>query len=214
MPPSEARGPTLNATPSEQLACLIHEEFEESVAVKVATLRQCAGAVRQIAMVIIDALRAGNKVLLFGNGGSAADAQHIAAELIGRYQIDRRPLPAIALTTDTSILTAVGNDYGFDQIFARQISALGNPHDVALAISTSGKSSNVIAGLQAAEKVGMKTVGFTGGDGGAVKNLAEHCLCVPSTKTARIQEVHLMAGHAISLAIERALFGQAQGPTR
>jgi D-sedoheptulose 7-phosphate isomerase len=187
------------------MASLVRREIQESIAVKEKLLDGIADAIAEIASVILHTLRGGNKVLLFGNGGSAADAQHIAAELVGRYQTDRKALPAIALTTDTSILTAVGNDYGFEEIFARQISALGAAGDVALAISTSGNSPNVLAGLRAAKRVGMKTIGFTGGNGGAMKELVDHCLLVPSEKTARIQEAHILAGHIITFVVERAL---------
>ena len=183
---------------------LIREQVQESLDVKMALVRENTRTIAQIAALILKRLKSGNKLLLFGNGGSAADAQHIAAELIGRYHTDRKALPAVALTTDTSVLTAVGNDYGFQEVFARQISALGCPGDVALAISTSGNSPNVLKGVVAARRAGMHTVGLTGRTGGKIKALVDYCLCVPSSTTARIQEAHIMMGHIVSYLVERA----------
>lgn len=150
-------------------------------------------------------LREGGKVLLFGNGGSAADCQHIATELAVRYTVDRPALAAIALTTDTSNLTAAGNDLGFDRIFERQVEALGRPGDVAIGITTSGRSPNVLRGLAAARRGGLLTVAWTGRDGGDLPGTVDHCLVVPSDTTARIQEVHLFLGHLLSGALEREL---------
>jgi len=164
-----------------------------------------AEAVVQAAQAIIAALAQGSKVMLFGNGGSAADAQHIAAEFIGRFHQERRPLPAIALTTDTSILTAVGNDYGFEQIFARQVQALGRTGDVVIAISTSGRSPNVLAGVQAAKDMGLVTIGLTGGDGDKLASLVSIPIAVPSRDTPRIQECHITIGHLLCEAVEAAL---------
>ena len=147
------------------------------------------------AMLIARCLQSGNKLLLFGNGGSAADAQHLAAEFVGRFVRERAGLPAIALTTDSSILTAVGNDYGFEQVFARQIQALGRPGDVAVAISTSGNSANVLEGVKEARKRNLKTIGLTGKDGGALAQQADVAITIPSTSTARIQECHIAIGH-------------------
>ncbi len=163
--------------------------------------------IAQIAHEICTSLDRGNKVLLFGNGGSAADAQHIAAELIGRFNRDRRPIPAIALTTDTSILTAIGNDYGFDQIFARQIQALGRKGDVAIALSTSGKSLNVLLAAEAARKMGLITVGLTGKDGGSLGVRVQYHLNVPHALSARIQEVHIMVGHILCELVENNVKG-------
>jgi D-sedoheptulose 7-phosphate isomerase len=146
---------------------------------------------------ICTALEVGRKVLLFGNGGSAADAQHIAAEWVGRFLRERRPLPAIALTTDTSILTAIGNDYGFDQLFARQVRALGQPGDIAIAISTSGNSPNVLLATDAARELGMITIALTGRDGGKLGPKVRYHLNVPHPLSARIQEVHIMIGHLL-----------------
>jgi D-sedoheptulose 7-phosphate isomerase len=151
------------------------------------------------------ALRGGNKILIAGNGGSAADAQHLAAEFLSRFVSDRRPLPAIALTTDTSVLTAIGNDYGFDHVFERQVRGLGQPGDVFLAISTSGRSRNVLAALRAARAVNVTTIGFTGRNPGEMAGLCDHCLCAPSDETAIIQQIHIVAGHAICGLVEQAI---------
>ncbi len=151
------------------------------------------------------AVEAGHKILFFGNGGSAADAQHLATELSVRYQKDRAPIAALALTTDTSALTAAGNDLGFDNIFARQIEAIGTPGDVAIGISTSGNSENVLRALKAARDKGLIPVGFTGRDGGSMVGLADPLLIVPATDTARIQEMHILLGHMLCAALEREL---------
>ncbi len=165
-------------------------------------------AIARIAEIVGDALRAGGKVVLFGNGGSAADAQHIAAELVNRFLQTRPALPAIALTTDTSILTAVGNDLGFEHTFARQVEALVRPGDVVIGISTSGNSPNVLRGVTAARAQGATTVGLTGADGGQLRGLVDLCLCVPSHSTPRIQEAHITVLHAVCEAVEREMFGQ------
>ncbi len=152
-----------------------------------------------------DSVRGGGKLIFFGNGGSAADAQHLATELSVRYRKDRAPIAALALTTDSSALTAIGNDLGFEQVFARQLLAIGRKGDVAIAISTSGRSANVIEALKAARDMGLVAAGFTGGDGGAMKGLAEPLLVAPSTTTARIQEMHIMLGHMLCGALEISL---------
>lgn len=151
------------------------------------------------------AFATGNKLLIAGNGGSAADAQHLAAELVGRYKSERRGLPAIALTTDTSALTAIGNDYGFDVIFARQVQALGRAGDVLLAVSTSGRSANILAAIDEARAIGMVVVGFTGGDGGAMARRCDEMLVAPGRDTATIQQIHMVAAHAICDAIEQGI---------
>ncbi len=143
------------------------------------------------------AVAGGHKVLFCGNGGSAADCQHLAAEFVGRFQKERQGLPALALTVDTSILTAVANDYGYDQVFARQVEALGQPGDVLVGISTSGSSRNVVAALEKAKAKGLHTVGMTGGQGGKLVSLADICLTVPSPVTARVQEIHGLMGHIL-----------------
>jgi D-sedoheptulose 7-phosphate isomerase len=158
------------------------------------------------ANVIAESLKSGGKVLLFGNGGSAADAQHLAAEFVGRFVLERGPLPGIALTTDSSILTAVGNDYGFDQVFVRQVLALGRPGDVAIGISTSGNSPNVIKAVQAAAERGLRTIGLAGRDGGALAKAVEIAITVPSKNTARIQECHIAVGHVLCELVEEDLF--------
>jgi phosphoheptose isomerase len=159
----------------------------------------------EAAAAITDSLRRGGKLLVFGNGGSAADAQHAAAELVGRFQQERAPLAAIALTTDTSVVTSIANDYAFDRVFARQIEALGRAGDVALAISTSGRSANVTAALGAARAAGLRTVALTGRDGGAAGRAADIHVNVPSDSTARVQEVHRTLLHVICDLVERAL---------
>ena len=161
----------------------------------------------EVADECIAAFRQGNRVLLAGNGGSAADAQHIAAEFVGRYAFDRPGLPSIAFTTDTSILTAIGNDYGYDQIFRRQLEANGRKGDVFIGISTSGNSANVIAAMQRARELDIITVGLTGQSGGGMHSLCDYCVQVPSTSTPRIQESHIMLGHIICDLVEEALFG-------
>jgi D-sedoheptulose 7-phosphate isomerase len=148
------------------------------------------------------------KILIFGNGGSAADAQHLAAELVNRFKKERAPLPAIALTTDTSILTAIANDYNFSQIFSKQILALGKKGDMALGISTSGKSSNVISALKVAKEIGLYTVGLSGGDGGLMKDVCDYLILVPSFETPRIQEGHLLFLHIFSELLEEIIFSQ------
>jgi D-sedoheptulose 7-phosphate isomerase len=148
------------------------------------------------------------KILIFGNGGSAADAQHLAAELVNRFKKERAPLPAIALTTDTSILTAIANDYDFSQIFSKQILALGKKGDMALGISTSGKSSNVISALKVAKEIGLYTVGLSGGDGGLMKDVCDYLILVPSFETPRIQEGHLLFLHIFSELLEEIIFSQ------
>ena len=160
---------------------------------------------RKIAQVSIDALRGGAKILIIGNGGSAADSQHIAAEIVGRYRRERPGYPAIALTTDTSALTAIGNDYGFEQIFSRQVEALGARGDVLWALSTSGRSPNVLAAAEMARKLGITVVGFTGSKGEAMRASSDHLFMAPSDQAAVIQQIHMTAAHAICDAIEQAL---------
>ncbi|GAB3903003.1 D-sedoheptulose 7-phosphate isomerase [Mucilaginibacter boryungensis] len=158
--------------------------------------------IEAICRLIVDTIKRGNKVLLFGNGGSASDAQHIAAEFTGRFVKNRKAYPAIALTTDTSAITAISNDYGFERIFARQIEALAQTGDVVIGISTSGNSPNVILGLHEAKKQACKLIGFTGNDGGQMKDICDYCLTVDSDITARIQEAHILIGHIICSAID------------
>ncbi len=189
-------------------AARIEKSIEASIITEQALLRDhhAVSAIAGVCELLVAAFRAGNKVLLFGNGGSAADAQHIAAELVGRFAFDRPALSALALTVDTSCLTAIGNDHGFDQIFARQIEALARPGDVAIGISTSGNSPNVISGLLAAKKLGLKTVALTGESGGKLRSIVDHCIFAPSQKTPRIQECHSLIGHILSEIVEQELF--------
>lgn len=158
-----------------------------------------------IADAITQALRSGGKLLIAGNGGSAAHAQHIAAELLSRFVLERQALPAIALTADTSVLTAIGNDYGFESVFARQVRGLGRPGDVFLAVSTSGRSRNVLAALKAAREIGLVTVGFTGAGGAPMSALCDLCFVVPLEETAVIQQIHMVAAHALCGLVERDL---------
>ena len=164
--------------------------------------------IAECAQMLIDTLQAGQKILIMGNGGSAADAQHFAAEMVGRFLLERRALPAIALTTDTSILTAVGNDYGFDDIFKRQVEALAKPDDVLIGISTSGNSKNIKRAFAAGKNLGVKTIGLLGRDGGEIASLADLDLTVPSLETPRIQEAHLVMIHILCDLVEKGLFSQ------
>jgi D-sedoheptulose 7-phosphate isomerase len=168
-------------------------------------------AVHGIAETITAALRSGHKLLIAGNGGSAADAQHIAGEFLSRLNFDRNPLPAVALTTDSSVLTAIGNDYGFERTFERQVRGLGQPGDVFIAISTSGRSPNVIAAVKAARETGLTTVGFTGIPGNStMQALCDHCLAAPCGETPLIQQIHIVAAHAICGLVERDLFAPSE----
>ncbi len=166
-------------------------------------------AIAEAAEIIVRGLKNGNKILVFGNGGSAADAQHMVCELVGRFQRDRAPLPAVALTTNSSSLTAIANDYGFDQIFARQVQALARPGDVCLAISTSGTSPNVLNAVRAAQALGLSAIGLSGKEGGELAALCSPCICVPSDCTPRIQEAHIAIIHALCQVIEQEMFGAA-----
>jgi D-sedoheptulose 7-phosphate isomerase len=185
----------------------IREAVADSLQLKKLFFQKNEDLVAQVAREIASALRRGRKVLLFGNGGSAADAQHIAAEWVGRFQKERRAFPAIALTTDTSILTAVGNDYGFDQVFARQVRALGQKGDIAFAISTSGNSPNVLLAVDAARDLGMITVALTGNDGGKLGPKVQYHLNVPHNLSSRIQEVHIMIGHILCQLSDNSMEG-------
>jgi D-sedoheptulose 7-phosphate isomerase len=193
---------------TKHLHDLIRDRIQRSIDVKQALLQDTAfhGLVAQVAMQIVKSLHAGGKVFFFGNGGSAADAQHLAAEFTGRYLKERRALPALALHANTSSLTAIGNDYGFDFVFARQLEALGNAGDVAFGISTSGNSSNVLRALEVAKSKSMYRVALAGATGGAMKKLADCTLCVPSDETPRIQECHILTGHLICEIVEHTLF--------
>jgi D-sedoheptulose 7-phosphate isomerase len=182
----------------------IVSEIEASVAVKQQLAADCAGPIAEAAAIILRRLREGSKLIVFGNGGSASDAQHIAAEFVGRYEANRQALAAIALTTNSSSLTAISNDYGFAEVFARQVQALAKSGDVALAISTSGNSENVLRGAAAARQLGAFTIGLTGRTGGKLATSVDLCICVPSDVTSRIQESHILIGHIVSKIVEGA----------
>ena len=169
-----------------------------------------SSTVSRIAQLLIEAFRQGNKVLLFGNGGSANDAQHIATELVGRFAFDRPALPALSLAESLSSVTAISNDHGFEQVFSRQIEALACPGDIAVAISTSGNSPNILHGVAAANKGALVTIGLTGRSGGKLRSLVKECICVPSDDTPRIQECHTLIGHILSQIVEQEMFGQRE----
>ena len=188
---------------------IIKFEFEEHLKTSQATFESIGHSVEVAAKLCIDCLKNGNKILLFGNGGSAADAQHIAAELVGRYKTERKGLAAIALTTDTSALTAISNDYGYDCVFERQVEALANTGDVAIGISTGGSSANVASALKLAKDLDCKTIGFSGRGGGAMNELCDINIVVPAQDTARIQEMHIVIGHTICHLIDLA-FSEAK----
>lgn len=185
---------------------IILKRFKESSEVKNRFLRESLPKLLDVIKLISHTFEAGNKLFFFGNGGSAADAQHLAAEFVNRYVMDRPPLPAIALTTDASILTSISNDLAFNEIFAKQIRALGKEKDVAIGITTSGNSPNVVKAFEVAKEMGMKTIAFTGNDGGVVAKMADFPLIVPSTSTPRIQEAHILIGHILCEMVEHYLF--------
>lgn len=195
----------MKAPPTSSVAS---RRVAESIAVKQLILQDetYIHTLEKVALLVAEALRAGHKLLFMGNGGSAADAQHLTAEFTGRYLRERRALPAIALTVNTSSLTAIGNDYCFDSVFERQLEALGRAGDVAIALSTSGNSSNILRAMKAARRLNINTVALSGKSGGLLKNVVDYCLCVPSTETSRIQESHIMCGHIICEIVEDELF--------
>jgi D-sedoheptulose 7-phosphate isomerase len=185
----------------------IIEHFQESIRVKQGFLRDNLETLTQAIDVLVRAFQRGNKLLLFGNGGSAADAQHIAAEFVNRFMIERPPLPAIAFTTDTSILTSIANDYSYNEVFAKQVQALGKKGDVAVALSTSGNSSNVIAAIEACKKLDISTIGLTGGTGGQMVGKVDFLLNVSEGRSsARIQETHILVAHVICDLVDQRLF--------
>ena len=188
---------------------IIKFEFEEHLKTSQATFESIGHSVEVAAKLCLDCLKNGNKILLFGNGGSAADAQHIAAELVGRYKTERKGLAAIALTTDTSALTAISNDYGYDCVFDRQVEALANSGDVAIGISTGGSSANLASALKQAKDLDCKTIGFSGRGGGEMNELCDINIVVPAQNTARIQEMHIVIGHTICHLIDLT-FSKAQ----
>jgi D-sedoheptulose 7-phosphate isomerase len=206
-------GAVTNRSPNEGTADPVAEHFRRSCETlsRAGDDPKLRAAIHAIAERIIRAFRGGHKLLIAGNGGSAADAQHIAGEFLSRLNFDRNPLPAIALTTDSSVLTAIGNDYGFERTFARQVQGLGKPGDVFIAISTSGRSPNVIAALNVAREVGLANIGFTGNTAdNAMQSLCDHCLIAPSAETPLIQQIHIVAAHTICGLVERNLFPPAK----
>ncbi|MBU1702028.1 MAG: D-sedoheptulose 7-phosphate isomerase [Candidatus Eisenbacteria bacterium] len=186
----------------------VEARFNQARKVQESLLKD-ADIIKRMSEIVADGLRKGNKVLFFGNGGSAADAQHLACELAGRFYLDRPSLPALALSVNTSSLTAIGNDFGFQKVFSRQIEGIGSAGDVAVAISTSGNSPNVIEAVKTAKSMGIITLGFTGQTGGELKDLVDECLIVATDETPRVQEGHILAGHIICELAERELFGKA-----
>lgn len=186
----------------------ILQQIKDSVETKERILKDTAlvDLIDTIAKDLIAAYRAGKKTLIAGNGGSAADAQHIAAEFVSRFYFDRPALPSIALTVDTSALTAIGNDYGYEYLFSRQLEANAQKGDFYIAISTSGNSKNILHSLETAKRLGVKTIGLTGAKGGKMKEMTDYCICVPSDETPRIQESHILIGHILCAAVEKDLF--------
>ena len=205
-------------TPQQNMKALrdlVRGRIEQNIEVKQALLSDAGfqDQVAQVAMRIVNSLRTGGKVFFFGNGGSAADAQHLAADFTGRYLKERRGLPALALNANSSSVTAIGNDYGFERIFARQLEALGNEGDVAVGISTSGKSGNVLRALEAAKAKFMYTVALTGASGGSMRAVADCTIRIPSDETPRIQECHVFTGHLICEIVEMVMFASPEtGP--
>jgi len=182
----------------------INHEFDEHLKTSKATVDEMCDQIEIAAKICIECLKNGNKILIFGNGGSAADAQHIAAEIVGRYKINRKGLPAIAITTDSSAITAISNDFGYHHVFDRQVEALGKNGDVLIGISTGGTSENVINGIKIAKKINCKAIGLSGKDGGKLNSLCNVNIVVPSEDTPRIQEMHILIGHTICQLIDNA----------
>jgi D-sedoheptulose 7-phosphate isomerase len=200
--PPKARG---RAVGDDHEVSVARDAIRKSIETKQRLAEECLDDIIQMARVITTALKKGRKVVFFGNGGSAADAQHISAELVGKFKRARPALRASALTTNTSILTAIGNDIGFDEIFSRQVQATLEPGDVAVGISTSGRSANVIKGVEEARRIGAKTIALTGSGGGLLGSLCDHMVIVPSDDTQRIQECHIMIGHIVCELIDETL---------
>ena len=184
---------------------ILRANIESSIEVHGKLLEACLPAMTAAANALVSAYGSGHKALLFGNGGSSTDAQHLAGEFLGRYLRERSPMPAIALADNTAAMTAIANDYGFDQVFARQIKALGTPGDVAIALSTSGNSRNVMEAVTIARKLGLFTIGLTGSSGGLLRGLVDTLIAIPSDETPRVQECHILVGHALCDAVEHAM---------
>jgi len=188
----------------------IANQVETSYKIKQAIYanKELMSLIQEVSQVVTEAYKRGNKTLIAGNGGSAADAQHIAGEFVSKFYFDRPGLASIALTTDTSILTAIGNDYGYEKLFSRQIQANGEKGDIFIGISTSGNSKNILKALEECKEKGIITIGFTGENGGAMKELCDYCICVPSNETPRVQESHILLGHIICAVVEEEIFGK------
>jgi len=193
---------------------VVIRELEDSANIKTTMARTLSDIIAKAAQIILDAFRAGRKVFLIGNGGSAADAQHIAAELAGRFKLERTGLPAIALTTNTSVLSALANDYGYEKVFSHQLEALAKDKDVLIAITTSGTSPNILKAVEMAHSKGVTVIGLTGAKGGKLKDSADLTIMVPSDDTPRIQEAHITIGHIICHLVEKGLFGDSSGISR
>jgi len=196
---------TLCGREGDKMRERIREIILDSIQIKEELLKNNISQILQISEIVIESIKKGGKLIVFGNGGSASDAQHITAELVGRFKKDRPALAALALTTNTSIITALANDFGYETVFSRQLEALAGKQDVALGISTSGKAKNVALGFKQAKKMGLKTIALTGGDGGELVKLADVSLVVPSAITARIQETHITIGHIVCELVEESL---------
>ena len=186
----------------------IVKQFQDSVSVKEDTVEKCLSSINEVVNIVINAYKNNKKVLWCGNGGSAADAQHLACELVSKFYMDRKPLRSIALTTNTSILTAVSNDYDYNKVFARQVEALAEKGDVLIGITTSGTSKNILEAFESARKKGVITIALTGQDINEIKKLSDHLISIPSNETARIQESHILIGHIICYLLEKTLFGE------
>jgi D-sedoheptulose 7-phosphate isomerase len=199
---NQAEGSVHSREP-EMTTRILQANIESSIEVHSRLIAECLPAMAAGAEALVAAYRTGHKALFFGNGGSAADAQHLAAEFVGRYLRERQPMPALALNANTSAVTAIGNDYGYDQVFARQLQALGAPGDVVVAISTSGNSASVIEAIKQARRLGLLTIGLTGGSGGKMRDLVDVLIAVPSEQTPRIQECHILIGHSLCDAVEQ-----------
>ena len=193
---------------------VVIRELEDGAKIRTTMAQTLSDIIAKAAQIILDAYKAGRKVFLIGNGGSAADAQHIAAELAGRFKLERTGLPAIALTTNTSVLSALANDYGYEKVFSHQLEALAKDKDVLIAITTSGTSPNILKAVEMAHSKGVIVIGLTGAKGGKLKDSADLTIMVPSDDTARIQEAHITIGHIICHLVEKGLFGESSGISR
>jgi D-sedoheptulose 7-phosphate isomerase len=190
---------------SETTKAILSANIRQSIEAHCRLISECLPAIEASADALVQAYRGGHKAIFFGNGGSAADAQHLAAEFVGRYLLDRQPLPALALNVNSSVITAIGNDYGYEKVFARQLEALAAPGDVTVAISTSGNSESVIEAVHCARRKNLFTIGLTGATGGRLRGLVDVLVAVPSDETPRIQECHILIGHALCDVVEQAV---------